>query len=85
MQHGHFEMIRLTINRFIGDSDHMFGRWRVNAPFKPVTKKGQGQRMGGGKGTSQRDNSYFPHMILARFSQVLNSLTSRMVLNLRLS
>ncbi|XP_041455440.1 39S ribosomal protein L16, mitochondrial-like [Lytechinus variegatus] len=51
MRHGHFEMIRLTINRFIGDSDHMFARWRVNAPFKPVTKKGQGQRMGGGKGS----------------------------------
>ena len=50
MQHGHFEMVRLTINRFIGDNDHMFARWRVNAPFKPVTKKGQGQRMGGGKG-----------------------------------
>ncbi|XP_071485474.1 large ribosomal subunit protein uL16m-like [Diadema antillarum] len=51
MKHGHFEMIRLTINRFIGDSDHMFARWRVNSPFKPVTKKGQGQRMGGGKGS----------------------------------
>ncbi|XP_032898621.1 39S ribosomal protein L16, mitochondrial [Amblyraja radiata] len=46
---GHFEMIRLTINRRM-DSTTMFARWRVNAPYKPVTRKGLGQRMGGGKG-----------------------------------
>ncbi len=28
----------------------MFAIWRVPAPWQPVTKKGQGQRMGGGKG-----------------------------------
>lgn len=28
----------------------MFAVWRVPAPWQPVTKKGQGQRMGGGKG-----------------------------------
>lgn len=28
----------------------VFAIWRVDAPWQPVTKKGQGQRMGGGKG-----------------------------------
>lgn len=28
----------------------MFAIWRVDPPWQPVTKKGQGQRMGGGKG-----------------------------------
>ncbi|XP_029431159.1 39S ribosomal protein L16, mitochondrial [Rhinatrema bivittatum] len=46
---GHFEMMRLTINRFL-EPKTMFARWRVNAPYKPVTRKGLGQRMGGGKG-----------------------------------
>ncbi|XP_046389657.1 39S ribosomal protein L16, mitochondrial [Ischnura elegans] len=46
---GHFEMIRLTIGRNI-DTSRMFAVWRVDAPWQPVTKKGQGQRMGGGKG-----------------------------------
>lgn len=42
-------MIRLTVNRGIDDS-RMFGVWRVDPPWKPITKKGQGHRMGGGKG-----------------------------------
>ncbi|XP_069553860.1 large ribosomal subunit protein uL16m [Brachyistius frenatus] len=46
---GHIEMMRLTINRKI-DSRTMYARWRINAPYKPVTRKGLGQRMGGGKG-----------------------------------
>ncbi|XP_067913680.1 39S ribosomal protein L16, mitochondrial [Heterodontus francisci] len=46
---GHFEMMRLTINRHM-DAKTMFARWRVNAPYKPITRKGLGQRMGGGKG-----------------------------------
>lgn len=28
----------------------MFAIWRVDPPWQPITKKGQGQRMGGGKG-----------------------------------
>lgn len=28
----------------------MFAIWRLPAPWQPITKKGQGQRMGGGKG-----------------------------------
>ncbi|NXY83042.1 RM16 protein, partial [Alcedo cyanopectus] len=46
---GHFEMIRLTIGRNM-DPKTTFAIWRVPAPFKPVTKKSLGHRMGGGKG-----------------------------------
>ncbi|XP_046997600.1 39S ribosomal protein L16, mitochondrial [Schistocerca americana] len=46
---GHFEMIRLGILRKMDDS-RMFAIWRIDAPWQSVTKKGQGQRMGGGKG-----------------------------------
>ncbi|NWV16583.1 RM16 protein, partial [Origma solitaria] len=46
---GHFEMIRLTISRSI-DPKYMFAVWRVPAPYKPVTRKSLGHRMGGGKG-----------------------------------
>uniref|UniRef100_H3CVM6 Large ribosomal subunit protein uL16m n=1 Tax=Tetraodon nigroviridis TaxID=99883 RepID=H3CVM6_TETNG len=46
---GHVEMIRLTINRKM-DSRTTFARWRINNPYKPITRKGLGQRMGGGKG-----------------------------------
>lgn len=46
---GHFEMLRLTIGRKM-DTSRMFTIWRVPAPWQPITKKGQGQRMGGGKG-----------------------------------
>lgn len=46
---GHLEMIRLTINRKM-DSRTTFARWRINSPYKPITRKGLGQRMGGGKG-----------------------------------
>ncbi|NXA44173.1 RM16 protein, partial [Eudromia elegans] len=46
---GHFEMIRLTIGRCM-DPKTMFAVWRVPAPYKPVTRKSLGHRMGGGKG-----------------------------------
>lgn len=46
---GHMEMMRLTINRKM-DPKVMYARWRINAPYKPITRKGLGQRMGGGKG-----------------------------------
>ncbi|BES95866.1 ribosomal protein L16 [Nesidiocoris tenuis] len=49
LRHGHFEMIRLTIGRKI-NTDTMFALWRVDPPWQSVTKKGQGHRMGGGKG-----------------------------------
>ncbi|KAK9542900.1 hypothetical protein VZT92_000723 [Zoarces viviparus] len=46
---GHIEMIRLTVNRKM-DPRTTFARWRINGPYKPITRKGLGQRMGGGKG-----------------------------------
>ncbi|XP_053548266.1 39S ribosomal protein L16, mitochondrial [Bombina bombina] len=46
---GHFEMIRLTLNRSLSPRT-TFSRWLVAPPQKPVTRKGLGQRMGGGKG-----------------------------------
>ncbi|KAL7852745.1 hypothetical protein SRHO_G00185300 [Serrasalmus rhombeus] len=49
LQWGHMEMMRLTINRRL-DPRTAFARWRINAPYKPITRKGLGQRMGGGKG-----------------------------------
>ncbi|KAF2903267.1 hypothetical protein ILUMI_02916 [Ignelater luminosus] len=45
----HFEMMRLAIGRAM-DTQRMFALWRVDAPWQPVTKRGQGQRLGGGKG-----------------------------------
>uniref|UniRef100_A0A1B6FHR9 Large ribosomal subunit protein uL16m n=1 Tax=Cuerna arida TaxID=1464854 RepID=A0A1B6FHR9_9HEMI len=49
LRHGHFEMIRNTLNRKI-DPKRMFLVYRVDPPWQPLTKKGQGKRMGGGKG-----------------------------------
>ncbi len=46
---GHLEGTRLAINRKMEDS-RMFARWRIDSPWKPLTKKGQGHRMGSGKG-----------------------------------
>lgn len=46
---GHIEMMRLTINRKM-DSRTTFALWRISDPYKPITRKGLGQRMGGGKG-----------------------------------
>lgn len=46
---GHMEMMRLTINRKM-DPKTTFARWGISAPYKPITRKGLGQRMGGGKG-----------------------------------
>ena len=42
-------MIRMTILRRM-DQRRMFAVWRINNLWKPHTKKGQGKRMGGGKG-----------------------------------
>ncbi|XP_012251341.2 39S ribosomal protein L16, mitochondrial [Athalia rosae] len=49
LRYEHFEIIRLGIIRKMVPN-RMFAIWRVDAPWQPVTKKGQGQRMGGGKG-----------------------------------
>lgn len=50
LRYGHFDAIRNVINRKM-DTKNMFAIWRVDAPWKPMTKKGQGKRMGGGKGS----------------------------------
>lgn len=50
MNYRHFEMIRHSIMKKM-DSKKMFAVWRVDDPWLPVTKKGLGQRMGGGKGS----------------------------------
>lgn len=43
-------MMRLTIGRSL-ETNRMFAVWRVDAPWQPVTKRGQGMRLGGGKGS----------------------------------
>ncbi|XP_015121597.1 39S ribosomal protein L16, mitochondrial [Diachasma alloeum] len=51
LRHENFEMIRMFFLRHLElDSGKVFAMWRVDPPWQPVTKKGQGQRMGGGKG-----------------------------------
>jgi len=47
---GHLEMMRLGLIRKM-DLKRMFAIWRVDAPWKAITRKGQGKRMGGGKGS----------------------------------
>ncbi|KAG0711876.1 39S ribosomal protein L16, mitochondrial [Chionoecetes opilio] len=50
LRHGHLEMVRMTIARKM-DISKMFAIWRIDSPWKPITRKGQGKRMGGGKGS----------------------------------
>lgn len=50
MKYSHIELLRLTIGRKM-DTNRMFAVWRIDSPWQPITKKGQGQRMGGGKGS----------------------------------
>jgi len=49
LKHGHFEMMRNTINRNL-EITKQFAVWRVDPPWKPVTRHGQGKKLGGGKG-----------------------------------
>ena len=48
MHHGHFEMLRSCINRNLDTSS--FAIWRVDPPWKPISRHGQGKKLGGGKG-----------------------------------
>lgn len=50
LKYSHLEMIRLKLVRTLNPNT-MFAIWRVNPPWQPVTKKGLGHRMGGGKGS----------------------------------
>ena len=52
LKHGHFEMMRFAINRFLGTKNNIFAEWRVEAPHKAMTKRSPGTRLGGGKGKS---------------------------------
>lgn len=46
---GHLNMIRQVINKGL-DIQRMFAVWRIDPPWKAITSKGVGKRMGGGKG-----------------------------------
>lgn len=50
LKFGHLEMMRMTLVRKL-DYNKCFAVWRVDPPWQPVTKKSQGMRMGGGKGS----------------------------------
>ena len=49
MRYGHVETSRQRINRKM-DPKRMFAIWRIPPPWKPITKRPLGSRMGGGKG-----------------------------------
>lgn len=53
MDFRHFETVRTAINPKM-DTRRMFAEWRVEAPWKPWTKKAVGYRHGGGKGPIDR-------------------------------
>lgn len=44
----HINLIRDVINKHL-DVKKMFAVWRIESPWKPISKKAQGKRMGGGK------------------------------------
>jgi len=46
--HEHFEHIRNAVNAHM--EDNLYAQWVIPPPWKPITKKTQGARMGGGKG-----------------------------------
>lgn len=57
--------MRLTINRRM-DPLTTFALWRIKAPYKPITRRGLGKRMGGGKGAIDQYVTpvRYGHMIL---------------------
>ncbi|XP_005108443.1 39S ribosomal protein L16, mitochondrial [Aplysia californica] len=57
LKHKDCEAIRMIIVRQM-DERNMFAMWRITNLWQSVTKKGQGQRMGGGKGSI--DHYVFP-------------------------
>jgi len=50
LKHHHFEMMRMGVGRHLKNKQ-LFGVYRVDAPYKPLTKHGMGKKMGGGKGS----------------------------------
>lgn len=57
LNHKHTETVRMLIVRQMDDR-RMFAIWRFNQLWQSVSKKGQGRRMGGGKGAI--DHYVFP-------------------------
>lgn len=49
LKFGHFEMMRNILNKSL-DRNKMFAVWRIDAPYRPKTKHGQGKKLGGGVG-----------------------------------
>jgi large subunit ribosomal protein L16 len=49
MEPRHFEMLRMKFNRYLVEGKS-FAIYRVDAPYKPCTRKGAGKALGGGKG-----------------------------------
>lgn len=45
----HFDVIRDRVNKYL-DKDRFFAIWRIDPPWKAVSKKGYGKKGGGGKG-----------------------------------
>jgi large subunit ribosomal protein L16 len=54
---GHCNMIQTAINKKL-DLNKAFSVWRIDPPARPVTKHGQGKKLGGGKGAI--DHYMFP-------------------------
>jgi len=48
LQGAHFDMISNRINKYL-DTERFFAVWRVDPPWKAVSRKSLGKRMGGGK------------------------------------
>lgn len=44
----HYDIIRERINKYT-DFERFFAIWRIDPPWKPVSKKSMGKKMGGGK------------------------------------
>lgn len=49
LQGAHFDIIRDRVNKYM-DMERFFAIWRLDAPWKAVSKKGYGKKRGGGVG-----------------------------------
>lgn len=45
----HYDIMRNNINKYM-DFERFFAIWRIDPPWKAVSKKSQGKKLGGGKG-----------------------------------
>ena len=50
MEPRHFEMLRQKFQKYLVEG-RSFAIYRVDAPYKPWTRKGTGKALGGGKGS----------------------------------